>query len=93
MTAPFPKSPTFMTIDEPFRFERELFDLEVGGEIPKALEGTFFRVGPDQQFAPKMGDANPFNGDGMVTAFRFAGGHVDMQHKYVRTRRARDRRH
>lgn len=87
MTKPFPHSPTFMTIDEPFRFEGELFDLEVEGEIPAALDGTFYRVGPDQQFPPKMGDANPFNGDGMVTAFRFKNGHVDMQHRYVRTHR------
>jgi len=87
MTRPFPKSPTFMTIDEPFRFEGELFDLEIEGELPDTLNGTFFRVGPDQQFPPKMGDANPFNGDGIVTAFRFANGHVDMQHRYVRTDR------
>lgn len=87
MTKPFPKSPTFMTIDEPFRFEGEVFDLEVEGEIPACLEGTFYRVGPDQQFPPMMGDANPFNGDGIVTAFRISGGHVDMQHKYVRTHR------
>lgn len=87
MTKPFPKSPTFMTIDEPFRFEGELFDLEVEGEIPPELDGTFYRVGPDQQFPPKMGDANPFNGDGIVTAFRFKDGHVDMQHRYVRTHR------
>lgn len=87
MTKPFPKSPTFMTIDEPFRFEGELFDLEVEGEIPAELDGTFYRVGPDQQFPPKMGDANPFNGDGIVTAFRFKNGHVDLQHRYVRTHR------
>lgn len=87
MTTPFPKSPTFMTIDEPFRFEGDLFDLEVEGEIPKELDGTFFRVGPDQQFPPKMGDANPFNGDGAVTAFRIKDGHCDMKHRFVRTQR------
>jgi carotenoid cleavage dioxygenase len=87
MTTPFPKSPTFMTIDEPFRFEGELFDLEVEGEVPAELNGTFYRVGPDQQFPPLRGDANPFNGDGIVTAFRFENGHVDMQHRYVRTER------
>ena len=87
MTTPFPKTPTFMTIDEPFRLECDLFDLEVEGEIPAELNGTFYRVGPDQQFPPKMGDANPFNGDGAVTAFRFANGHVDMRHRYVRTHR------
>jgi len=87
MTTPFPKSPTFMTIYEPFRFEGELFDLEIEGEVPAELNGTFFRVGPDQQFPPMLGDSNPFNGDGIVTAFRFANGHVDMQHRYVRTDR------
>jgi len=87
MTKPFPQSPTFMTIDEPFRMEGEIFDLEVDGEIPHALEGTFYRVGPDQQFPPMLGDSNPFNGDGIVTAFRFANGHVDMQHRYVQTDR------
>ena len=40
MTQPFPKSPTFLTIDEPFRFEGELFDLEVEGQIPAELDGT-----------------------------------------------------
>jgi len=87
MTSPFPKSPTFMTIDEPFRMEGDIFDLEVEGEIPAALDGWFYRVGPDQQFPPKMGDANPFNGDGIVTAFRFRDGHVDMRHRYVQTER------
>src|SRR6478752_7506485 len=87
MTTPFPRSPTFMTIDEPFRFEGSLYDLEVEGVIPPELHGTFFRVGPDQHFPPKMGDANPFNGDGVVTAFRFEAGHVDMQHRYVGTQR------
>lgn len=87
MSKPFPKSPAFMTIDEPFRFEGSLFELEVDGEIPAELDGTYYRVGPDQQFPPMMGDANPFNGDGVVTAFRFNGGHVDMQHRYVRTHR------
>ena len=73
MTAPFPKSPTFMTIDEPFRFEGDLYDLEVEGTIPPELDGTFFRVGPDQAFPPMLGDANPFNGDrkrSILTQFR-----------------------
>jgi carotenoid cleavage dioxygenase len=87
MTQPFPKSPTFMTIDEPFRFEGELYDLEIEGALPSGLDGTYFRVGPDQQFPPMLGDSNPFNGDGVVTAFGFKDGHVDMQHRYVRTDR------
>lgn len=87
MTTPFPKSPTFMTIDEPFRFEGDLYDLEVEGEIPAELDGTFFSVGPDQAFPPKLGDSNPFNGDGFVRAFRIKDGHCDLQLRYVMTQR------
>lgn len=88
MTTPFPKSPTFMTIDEPLRFEGEIYDLEVTeGQIPPELDGTFYRIGPDQAFPPKLGDANPFNGDGHVSAFRIKDGHCDMQMKYVHTQR------
>ncbi len=87
MTTPFPKSPTFLTIDEPFRFEGDLYDLEVEGTIPAELDGTFYRVGPDQAFPPMLGDANPFNGDGMVTAFNIKNGHCDMKMRYVLTQR------
>ena len=87
MTTLFPGSPTFSTIDEPFRLEGSLYDLEVDGRIPAELDGTFFRIGPDQAFPPKMGDANPFNGDGFVTAFRIKDGHCDMQMQYVHTQR------
>ena len=87
MTKPFPKTPTFMTIDEPFRFEGEIFDLEIEGEVPAELDGTFYRVAPDPQYPPMLGDANPFNGDGCVSASRFKDGHVDFQNRYVRTER------
>lgn len=92
MTTPFPKSPTFSTIDEPFRFEGDLYDLEVEGRIPEGLDGTFYRVGPDQAFPPKMGDANPFNGDGAVTSFRIRDGHADMKHRFVMTDRLKAER-
>jgi carotenoid cleavage dioxygenase-like enzyme len=88
MTTPFPKSPTFMTIDEPFRFEGDLYDLEVvEGAIPPELDGTFYSVCPDQAYPPKMGDANPFNGDGFVRAFRFKDGHCDLKLRYVHSQR------
>jgi carotenoid cleavage dioxygenase-like enzyme len=87
MTGPFPKTPTFMTIDEPFRFEGDLYDIEIDGDLPKDLNGTFYRVGPDQAFPPKMGNANPFNGDGFVTSFTFRDGHCDMKARYVNTQR------
>jgi len=92
MTIPFPKTPTFMTIDEPFRFEGDLYDLEVEGQIPGELDGTFYSVGPDQAFPPKMGDANPFNGDGFVRAFTIKDGHCDLKLRYVMTDRLKAER-
>lgn len=92
MTKPYPRTPTFLTIDEPFRFEGELFDLEVEGRIPRCLDGTFYQVGPDQAFPPMMGDANPFNGDGMVRAFRIKDGSCDLQLRYVMTDRLKAER-
>lgn len=92
MTTPFPKSPTFSTIDEPFRFEGDLYDLEIEGQIPPELDGTFYSVGPDQAYPPKMGDANPFNGDGFVRAFRIKNGFCDLKLRYVMTDRLRAER-
>lgn len=39
--------------EAPCRFEGECFDLVVHGEIPKSINGTFYRVGPDPQVVPK----------------------------------------
>ncbi len=89
MAEPFPRTPTFSGYNEPCRIEADVFDLEVEGELPSALEGTFYRCGPDPCFPPRLGDDINLNGDGMVMMFRFAAGHVDMRSRYVRTERFR----
>jgi len=43
-----------------------LYDCIVYGEIPKCIDGTFYRVMPDAQFAPKFHDDVFINGDGQV---------------------------
>ena len=43
------------------------------GEIPKCIDGTFYRVMPDAQFAPKFHDDVFINGDGQVDGIS----HVD----------------
>lgn len=87
MSAPFPDTATFTGFNSPSRIEAEVFDLEVQGELPSGLEGTFYRCGPDPCFPPRLGDDININGDGMVMMFRFAGGHVDLRSRYVRTER------
>jgi carotenoid cleavage dioxygenase-like enzyme len=68
------------------RLESEVIDCEVEGKIPSAVEGTFFRVGPDYQYPSKPNNI-PFDGDGHISAFRIAGGHVDYKDKFIRTQR------
>jgi carotenoid cleavage dioxygenase-like enzyme len=62
----FPEVPMFAGINAPCRIEADIEDLEVVGEIPRAIDGVFYRVGADHQFAPRFANDLPFNGDGIV---------------------------
>ncbi|HEU4960744.1 MAG TPA: carotenoid oxygenase family protein [Sphingomonas sp.] len=86
--------PAIMTkgIDEPCRFEGEVFDLEViEGEVPAELDGLLVQAVPDQAFPPEVANLYPMTvaagGDGSVRAFRIKDGHVDFRTRYVRTER------
>ncbi|KAF2210578.1 hypothetical protein CERZMDRAFT_106722 [Cercospora zeae-maydis SCOH1-5] len=70
----------------PFRVEGEVADLVVQGEIPKEIDGTFYRVMVDPFVPPVEGNV-PLDGDGNMSAFRFHNGRVDMKTKYVQTQR------
>jgi carotenoid cleavage dioxygenase-like enzyme len=83
--AKFPKTPNFTGYNEPQRYEADLLDLEVEGELPSDLNGAFFHVRPDPQFPPRLGDDIYFGGDGAVSRFRIQDGKVDFKHRYVRT--------
>jgi len=83
----FPDTPTFAGVNAPSRIEVDVDDLEVEGGIPPEIEGTFYRVAADHQFPPRFANDVPFNGDGMVSAFRIANGKVGLKTRYVRTDR------
>ncbi|ARN75707.1 carotenoid oxygenase family protein [Oceanicoccus sagamiensis] len=72
----FPFGPINMECDAP--------DLFIEGEIPTALNGTFYRNGPNQRFAPR-GDYHLFAGDGMVHGFHIKDGKVRHNNRWVRT--------
>ena len=74
--------------NSPTRFEADVYDCEVWGQIPTDIEGTFYRVQCDFQYRPPMNEwPTGFNGDGHVGAFRFANGSVDFKARYVKTER------
>ncbi len=70
----------------PLRFEAEIYDCEVAGEIPRGINGSFFRCGGDTAY-PTMANDNLNNGDGVMAAFHFEDGYVDFIQRYVKTER------
>ena len=83
--AKFKPSPAIEGFMAPARFEADIFDLEVDGDIPTGIDGAFYRVNPDPQFPAKAGDDIWFNGDGMVSQFRFENGRAHFKHRWVHT--------
>ncbi|MEO6339680.1 MAG: carotenoid oxygenase family protein [Caulobacteraceae bacterium] len=81
----FPTSPVFTGFNEPRRIQAEVDDLLIDGEVPRELAGALYRNGPDPRFPPLLGDDVNWNGDGMVTMWRFQDGHIDFRCRYVRT--------
>ncbi len=66
--------------------EGDINDLVVEGEIPRDLNGTLYRNGPNQQFSPR-GEYHPFGGDGMIHAFKIEDGKAHYRNRWVRTPR------
>lgn len=81
----YPQTPGFTGPLRPLRIECDILDMEVEGEIPASMNGTFHRVHPDAQFPPRFEDDQFFNGDGMVSLFRFHDGKVDFKQRYAQT--------
>ncbi|KAJ4362945.1 hypothetical protein N0V83_010062 [Neocucurbitaria cava] len=81
----FPKRSQFSGFMKPCRFEGEIQHLEVRGEIPQEIDGTFYRVMPDPQLPPFIENDPWFNGDGNISAFRIKDGDCHFKQRYVRT--------
>ena len=66
--------------NSPTRFEADVYDCEVWGEIPTDIEGTFYRMQCDFEYRPPKNEwPTGFNGDGHISRFRFANGSVDYK--------------
>ena len=58
--------------------------VEVEGDIPIDIKGTFFRNGPGRQRIGETKYGHWFDGDGMLCAFSFNEGRVHFKNRYVR---------
>jgi len=83
--AHFPDSPSFTGFNAPSRIEADIVGLVHQGTIPPELNGAFYRVQPDPQFPPLLGDDISFNGDGMITRFHIHDGQCDFRQRWART--------
>jgi carotenoid cleavage dioxygenase-like enzyme len=83
--ANFPDTMSFTGFNAPSRIEADIADLVHVGKIPAELSGAFFRVQPDPQFPPRLGDDISFNGDGMITRFHFHDGQCDFRQRWAKT--------
>jgi carotenoid cleavage dioxygenase-like enzyme len=67
----------------PIPFECDAAFLKVSGELPRELNGTLYRNGPNPQFdAP---GAHWFVGDGMLHAFHLENGRASYRNRWIRT--------
>jgi carotenoid cleavage dioxygenase-like enzyme len=83
--AHFPQTANFTGFNTPSRVEADVLDLPHEGEIPPELDGAFYRVQPDPQFPPRLGDDIAFNGDGMISRFHFHDGRCDFRQRWAQT--------
>ena len=55
------------------------------GAIPKSLSGTLFRNGPGRFAVGPDAYSHLFDGDGLISSFRFSEGNVTYRNSYVKT--------
>jgi carotenoid cleavage dioxygenase len=66
----------------PIRSEDDFAELKVVGEIPRELNGTYYRNGPNPAFEPK-GRYHWFDGDGMIHALTLRDGTASYRNRWV----------
>ena len=75
----------------PWRMEGVADDLEIVGAIPRELNGTYYRNGPNPAFEPP-GRYHWFDGDGMIHAITLGDGRAHYRNRYVSSNGLRDER-
>jgi carotenoid cleavage dioxygenase-like enzyme len=80
-----PDQPWLTGLYEPVDDELDATGLEVTGDLPPGLCGTFLRNGPNPAFPP-LGRYHLFDGDGMLHGVTFRGGRVSYRNRWIASR-------
>jgi carotenoid cleavage dioxygenase-like enzyme len=84
--APGPvSSPYLAGPHAPVTAEVDVPGLEVVGELPAELEGSYLRNGPNPRFSPIGHYVYPLDGDGMMHEVRLGEGCARYRNRFVRT--------
>lgn len=80
---------TFAEVLRPNNVEADAPVTRIEGEIPRELNGTLYRNGPNQNILPESGPGglHLFDGDAMIQAIRFEDGRAHHRGRYARTER------
>jgi carotenoid cleavage dioxygenase len=73
----------------PWPMEGDAPHLEVVGELPHDLNGTFYRNGPNPAFRPR-GRYHWFDGDGMIHAITLHDGRASYRNRWVQSATLRE---
>ncbi|KPF76566.1 hypothetical protein IP68_04315 [Blastomonas sp. AAP25] len=88
MEVRFPDLPLYTGWGKPLRTESTVDGLElIEGTVPAELDGTWYRAGPDRQYAPMLGDDIFIDGEGMAHMIRIRDGSVSYRSRWVRNAR------
>ena len=80
-----PLNPFLANNFAPVSDELDCSNLEIIGEIPAELAGTYMRNGPNPQFSP-LSYTYPYDGDGMIHAVYIAEGKAAYRNRFVQTK-------
>lgn len=83
----FPDTVHYRGLNRPTHIEATAHDLYVEGEIPREIEGAFFRAIHDPAFPPKFDHDVVLSRDGMISKVEFRDGKVSTGIRYVHTER------
>ena len=77
----------FASILRPNPVESDYRITNVEGEIPRELNGTLYRNGPNQKLAPEGGNRalHLFDGDALIHAIRFEDGEARYRGRFAET--------
>ena len=85
MAKPYPKEEHLTGNFAPIRMESNIDDIIIEGEVPKEINGSYYRNGPDPKFPPRGENSHWFGGDGMIHAFHIKDGRISYLNRWMRT--------